>query len=71
MYLFHLVVLEGITAVLGRRHGFGNLMVLGVYAAVLAAVSYLSYHYYESHFLNLKDRFFRRPGKGYAAGTGR
>jgi len=61
MYLFHLIVLEGLVAVLGRWHGAGNLALFGVYLAVLSAVCWLSYRYFEACFLGKKDERFRRP----------
>ena len=61
MYLLHLVVLEAVLGLTGRRHFLGNIAVFAVYLGVLSGVCFLSYRYYESYFLNLKERLFRRP----------
>ena len=67
MYLFHLVILEGVITILGRRHSLANLMVFAVYMGFLSGVCWLSYRYYESYFLSRKDRRFRRPARVAAA----
>ena len=66
MYLFHLIVLEGVIAILGRRHGLANLGVFAIYMGVLSAICWLSYRYFESYFLSRKDRRFRRPARAVA-----
>jgi peptidoglycan/LPS O-acetylase OafA/YrhL len=67
MYLFHLVVLEGVIAILGRRHSLANLAVFAIYMGVLSGVCWLSYRYYETYFLSRKDLRFRRPARVAAA----
>lgn len=74
LYVFHLVVLDAVIGLLGRRHSLANLGVFAVYMGVLLAACWLSYRYYEGYFLGLKESRFRRFGRparaaALAAGT--
>jgi len=60
MYLFHLPVLAGMGALIGRPHGLGNLLAFGAYLAALVAICSLVYRYYESYFLGMKYRLYGR-----------
>jgi peptidoglycan/LPS O-acetylase OafA/YrhL len=60
MYVFHLLVQATVEGIIGTRHGIANLAAFAVYFSILCAVCFVSYRWYESYFLNLKDRKFHR-----------
>lgn len=62
MYLLNSVAIHGVEFVLGRLGLLNPLLVFPLAMAVAACGAFLSYRYFESHFLRLKSRFSRlRP----------
>ena len=59
MYLFHLVVQAAVYSIVGPRHSLANLAAFSLYFASLTGLCFLSYRFYESRFLKLKDRLFQ------------
>lgn len=63
MYIFHRLVLVVTIKLAGdhvRRHSLANLVVLVCYFSALLLLCSLSYRFYESRFLALKDKRYRR-----------
>jgi peptidoglycan/LPS O-acetylase OafA/YrhL len=56
MYVFHLVILLGARKLAGPRHSLENLTLFLLYFGVVVAVSAISYRWFESAFLRMKDR---------------
>ena len=58
MYLFHPSIERLATTMVGPRYGFERLAVFVVYFGAVVAVSSVSYRWYETPFLRLKDKYF-------------
>jgi peptidoglycan/LPS O-acetylase OafA/YrhL len=68
MYIAHVFIQLQIHAVFGVRHGLENVGEFIVYFCTVVAVATLSYRWYETPFLRLKDKYFRLAHVGVTAG---
>jgi peptidoglycan/LPS O-acetylase OafA/YrhL len=60
MYVYHQIILYGVYKVTGKTHSLATLASFLVYFCILLVVSDLSFRFYESKFLALKDKRYTR-----------